>query len=494
MNKEELNEYFLEKAGYYKAYSDYRKQYNISRRVFESSKNPNSAYGKVLALYNKLEYLEMDNAYLLFESDELYFNEYKTTIKNILKIIPNDYDLKKDLILKGIDYKTFDKETFKNFKSIYYREKIYNEIRCECPEEKDPLKLQEYALKKAKKLGFDSLDYYFNFNISKLDDLKDELLNIIKEKEIDEYDFGSFPDFLLGRMYLRIESIYLEDFCNKVDEETLKKRYKILLEIKEHDFYSDYLNIYNEIGFASYHFKDFKTYDYVRALFSTKSKKDVMSYFLKYIEEICDGKNDNLKYIKEIASRNLFFIPMLTFRYGYASNVYNIYQVNKGSFEEACKMTHYFLTYINHSFDNLENIFFKDFFFDLKKYFNFVFLDQELSYIMFKELSNLYMNENKKSYYIDEFKKDFLIKNKLRFNDYDFEITFKKMFESKLIKKCANQSFYFQKGIEILIQIDMDGNPEITNLLNFDKNSKKIDCNFDDEIEIDEDFINKFKA
>ncbi len=505
MEAQELKEYFLEEAGYYKAYPDQKKQDNIMQKVNNDALKPETNYAKAIACYNHFEYLCLDDAYLFFKTDEEYFDDFKKTVREILKIIPNDFDLKRELILSGIDFRTFDAVSFKNFKARYYRKKILENIDLENADYNDP-HVFDLPLKRAKEMGFDNLDYFYRIDVYKLDRLKKELHKLIQSLDVKLK--SDCPHFLYGRMYLRLEDAYLKLIYTITDDQTVKNRYKILLEIKDADFYTDYLSVYNEIAFASYRFKDYKTQEYVKGLFKTKNKDDVLTYFFNNIENICSDKEDNMEYIKEIISRNVYFIPLLVYKYRLAQNVYNIYSVKKGSIEEACKMTHYFLVYVYKSFNNLEKIFFKDFYFDFEKYFDFAFNDNGLSYIMFKELTNLYMQENKKSFYIDEFKKDFLSKNKLKFNGSDFEITFKKMFDHKIIKKCANSSFYFQKGMEALVEIDLERKPTIKQLLNF--NDKKMNnmnrTNILDfmkfmnehfgtnDLEIDEEFINKFKA
>ncbi len=476
MEFKELFEYYLENAGYYNDNKSYEKQCEIEQKVHTDITNIRTKKGKIAFDYHLLSEL-MENGSIDEDKIKEDFEEFKGLVKKLLEAMPEDYDLKSTLLFNGIDYETFDEESFKNYRDnrvhTYIMDEIYalNDSGTKSVEELNDLmnkRFKEYNVNleppESKKI------------ITKLLGFLDEIDNIVSEKEL-RRKFGCYSNFVLGRMYLRIidklDVIY-DSFDD--EEEVLKEKYSILKRCFSKDPYNDMLYKNNELGFISYELKDSKTYKDVVDVNKYKRRDGLIEYFLNNLSKIFTNE-DNSKYLEGIIKRNFFFFPLLVFKCEAGIIGEKVKHPSKGRFEEAIKMINLYVLYVRNIFNDADSHIIKDPMFTIEDYFNFYFKDHGVTYSFFKILEDFYMDD-KDIFLIQDLENAYNEKND-SISHEEFNKIFKNLCNTKLIKKCNQYNFMFYDEMELMTAFDLDGN-------------SFIDDGFDDEDE--EEITNMVKA
>ena len=475
MEIKELFEYYLENAGYYNDNKSYEKQCEIEQKVHSDITNIRTKKGKIAFDYHLLSEL-IENGSIDDDKIKEDFEEYKELVKKILETMPEDYDLKSTLLFNGIDYETFDEESFKNYRDNRVHIYIMDEIRT----------LSDSGTKSVEELN-DLLetklkDYNINLEppesekiIVKLLSFLDEIDNIVSEKGL-RRKYGYYSNFVLGRMYLRIIDKLEVVYCSFEDEEkVLKEKHSILKRYLSKDPYNDMLYKNNELGFISYELNDFKTYKEVNDINKYKRRDGLIEYFLNNLTNIFT-KEDNIKYLKGIIKRNFFFFPTLVFKCEAGIIGDNVEHPSKGRFEEAIKMINFYVTYLRNIFIDKDFYIIKDSMFTIETYFNFYFKDHGLTYTFFKILEDFYMDD--KDIFLIQDLENTYNENYGVISHEEFNKIFKSLCDTKLIKKCNQHNFMFNDEMELMTAFDLDGN-------------SFIDDGFDDE---EEEIANMVKA
>lgn len=473
MEINELFEYFLENAGYYNDNKSYKKKQEIKQKMHADITNLKTKRGKLCYDYYFLDKLEGNDLEIIDENKiKEDFESYKELVNKLLKIMPEDYDLKSSLIFNGIDYETFDESSFKNYRDNRVHKAIMNEIkRLNDSGEKSVEELNELMESKFKEFNLDIEPPESEKIITKLLGFLDEIDHIVSEKELRQ-KYGYYSNFLLGRMYLRIVEKLTIIYDSFEDEEKgLKEKHLILKRYLTKDPYEDMLYKNNELGFISYMLKDIETYKEVLNINKYRRKDGLIEYFLNNLTNIFTQDN-NFKYIVGIIKRNFFFFPVLLFKCeaGIIGDKVNF--PSKGRFEEAIKMINFYVVYLRNTFNMADPHLIKDSMFSIEDYFNFYFNDDGVTYSFFKILEDFYMDD-KDIFLIKDLEDKYNEKYGV-INHEEFEEIFKDLCKTKLIKKCNQYNFMFNDEMELMTAFDLDGDSFINDIDEFNEDEEEI--------------------
>ncbi len=453
MEIDELYKYYLEKEGCYDENTSAKKMYKIMQKVHQDLTNPRTKIGRVCYDYYWLQSLEGNE---LKEIDEERvkkdFEEYKEVVSKILKNVPDDYDLKAYLIYNGIDYETFDEESYKNYRDNRYFKFLIKEVNNLGEEELSLSNFHEILQEKLKKYDVDFSCPDSDKITKKLNVFLDEIEKIISEKESDEQNDRSYSLFVLGRMYLRIIDRLLVIYDTQDDKD--KEKYILLKKAFDKDCYLDSLFKNNELGFISYKLKEMDTYNEVVKFNKFTNKNGLMEYILSNLSNIFENKN-NSKYLRGIIKKNFYFLPFLVFKSEIGIEANSITKTSKGSLEEAIKMINYYVLNIRSMFKEPDEYLIKSYTHTIEEYFNYYFDDNGLTYTFFIYLQEFYMDDKEvflisdlKNKYLEEY--DFI-------SDEEFEVVFKNLCSTKLIKKRNKINFVFDDSMQFMIEFDLIG-------------------------------------
>ena len=452
MEIKELFNYFLEKEGYLFKNDDKRDEllFEVSKDLF----NSRTKKGKIQNDYSFLEFLESSCEGVINEEQlKEDFKNYKSLVLKILEEIPDDYDLKSDLIFNGIDFDNFDDE--KNY-NAYRSNRIYEVLIEEIKRENDIGEisfddLNEVINQKFKKYGVDKIEKDSEFTITQLEKYLNEIESIIKESKFKDM---AYPDFVLGRMYFRTLRKLFNVYESYGDNEKLEEKYWVLRRGYIKDYIYDRFDFRNELGFISYRINDMNCYEGICKDLKTRKKDGLVEYFLKNYSNVFKNSNND-KYIDGIIKRNFVFFPILMFRSEAGAGGRSIFNPSKGSYEEAIQMIYYFYIYSKNTFKNCEDYLIKDFMFSIKLYFNHYFNDNGITYSFFKILEE-YFNSIDEDFYISDLENDYI--KKYGFIEHEqFEKVFQNLCKTHLIKKINKTTFIFNFEMEWMIDFDLNG-------------------------------------
>lgn len=312
-NSNELLEYYLEKEGYYDPNKTEEEKAEIKQNIRDKFRNHVGEEGEIYQSFLDLMNLEgSQNDKVDEEQFKKDYENYKANALRILKAIPEDYDLKCRLIDLNIDYDNFDDED--SFEAYRYN-RIYKIIKREIQEE---YYVDELSWDELKDLENEKMDKYHVEDYSQTPHVKmnkfsvflDEIDEIIKKEGLQE-KFGTYSNFVLGRMYLAITKVlyFIYKDCT-FGSSFEKEKYDLLKKYIEREPNNDIVYLRNELGFLSYNMNEMKTYKEVCKLNNSNKKDYLVEYVLKNLKNIF-VKEDNDKYIKGIIKRNFFFFTKI---------------------------------------------------------------------------------------------------------------------------------------------------------------------------------------
>ncbi len=455
MDREELKQYFLEKAGINKPGISEEEIDKINAEFHQGLLDFQSKTTQIFYDYIKLEELEGKDCYVVDEEQiKKDFKEYKKLVLKCLKNIPEDYDLKRELIMNGMDYENINDDSFNIYRINRIHNVIYKEIDSEY--EKGELDGDEHYkifVEKSEKYNAPFYDPHKDFVISKLNEFLDEIDNRVKKEEDLKSKYGWYPFFSLGRMYLRIVDD-LNMVYDSFDVPKINEKYRLLRKNFINDPYVDKFYLRNETGFIGYLVKDMDLYDAVCVCNKEFNKRGLIEYYLSNLNNIFT-KDQNSRYINTIIKKNFFFFPLFIFHLESGLDGKEIKNPSKGRYEEAAKMLYLHVIYVRYIYEDADDKLYKEFMFSIKKYFNYYFEDNGLTYSLFKVLEDFYMDD-KEIFLISDLEKEYNEKYS-PISQEEFEKIFKNLCDVKLIKKCNHLNFLINDEMGFMTQFDIDG-------------------------------------